>query len=257
MKPKLACAQFVARHGDVAANLARIDTLAGEAIRAGAELLVLPELAVTGYARPEIVTPLAEPIPGPSTERLAQLARHHRLALAAGVIERDPATDRLFNTMLLLDEQGAEVLRYRKVHLWDTEKAWATAGDDFPVASWHGIPVGQWICYDTRFPEGVRSLAKAGAVLALASAAWLGPAAEWELALRARAMDNGIFVAGSVHLGHAFHGTALIVEPHGTVLARGVDDQEGVICAEIDLEAVARFHARIPLLRHLRPDSYR
>lgn len=257
MKLKLACAQYVARHGDIAANLARIATLAAAAARAGAELLVLPELAVTGYARPEVVTPLAETIPGPSSAHLAQLAREHHLALAVGLVERDPASGALFNTMLLLDGTGAEVLRYHKVHLWDTEKAWATAGSDFPVATWRDITVGQWICYDTRFPEGVRSLAKAGAVLTFVSAAWLGPAEEWELALRSRAMDNGIFVAGSVHLGHAFHGTALIIDPHGTVIARGDAKEEGVICAEIDLSAVERFHARVPLLRHLRPDSYR
>jgi (R)-amidase len=159
--------------------------------------------------------------------------------------------------MLLLDAAGREVLRYRKVHLWDTEKTWATPGDAFPVAQWEGVTVGQWICYDSRFPEAARSLARAGARLALAGAAWLGPAEEWELALRSRAMDNGIFVAGSVHLGRAFHGTALIVDPHGTVLARGEPGREEVIHAEIDLELITRFHARLPLLQHLQPEAYR
>ncbi|MFI5356002.1 MAG: carbon-nitrogen hydrolase family protein [Opitutales bacterium] len=254
---RLACAQFTARAGDVAANLATIDSLAATAAQAGAGLLVLPELAVTGYARPGIVIPLAEPIPGPSTDRLAEVARTRGLALACGIIESEPSTGRLYNTMLLLDRDGRELLRYRKVHLWDTEKSWATAGAAFPVAPLGGLTVGQWICYDSRFPETARTLAKAGAQVALAAAAWLGPADEWELALRARAMDNGIFVAGSVHLGSAFHGTALIVDPHGRVLARGPAHGDAIISAELNPATITEFNQRLPLLSHLRPESYR
>jgi predicted amidohydrolase len=233
---RLACAQFTARNGDIAANLATIDRLAGEAARQGAALLVLPELAVTGYARPEVVAALAEPIPGPSARQMAATAIAHGIAL--------------------LDREGRECLRYRKVHLWDTEQAWAAPGDSFPVTSWHDTTVGLWICYDSRFPEAARTLAKAGAHLALAAAAWLGPAEEWELALRARAMDNGIFVAGSVHLGRSFHGEALIIDPHGRILARGRPGADEVIWADLDFSALERFHQRIPLLRHLRPEAY-
>jgi predicted amidohydrolase len=253
---RLACAQFTARNGDIAANLATIDRLAGEAARQGAALLVLPELAVTGYARPEVVAALAEPIPGPSARQMAATAIAHGIALATGVVERDEASGRLHNSMLLLDREGRECLRYRKVHLWDTEQAWAAPGDSFPVTSWHDTTVGLWICYDSRFPEAARTLAKAGAHLALAAAAWLGPAEEWELALRARAMDNGIFVAGSVHLGRSFHGEALIIDPHGRILARGRPGADEVIWADLDFSALERFHQRIPLLRHLRPEAY-
>jgi (R)-amidase len=253
---RLACAQVTARNGDIAANLATIGRLAGEAARQGAAMLVLPELAVTGYARPEVVGALAEPVPGPSTRQLAVIAGTNGIALAAGVVERDEVTGRLYNSMLLLDRDGRECLRYRKVHLWDTEKAWAAPGDTFPITNWHDTTVGLWICYDSRFPEAARTLAKAGAQLALAAAAWLGPADEWELALRSRAMDNGIFVAGSVHLGRAFHGEALIIDPHGRILARGRSGTDEVIRADLDFSALERFHQRIPLLRHLRPEAY-
>lgn len=253
---RVACAQYAAHNGDVAANLALISQLAAQAATAGAKLLVLPELGVTGYVRPERVPELAEPIPGPISESLAKLAREHRIAIAAGVAERE-ADGRLRNTFLLLDTGGRELLRYRKVHLWDTEKTWATPGEEFPVAQLGDITIGQWICYDNRFPETARSLAKAGAQLALSAAAWFGPAEEWELTLRARALDNGIFTAGSVLLGPHFHGTALIVNPHGTVLARGEPGVDQIITADIDLEAITRFHQRTPLLNHLRPQSYR
>ena len=257
MTLRLGCAQFTARNGDAAANLATIARLAATAARDRVALLVLPELAVTGYARPDIVAAAAEPVPGPATARLGAIAREHGIALATGLVERDGVTGLVYNTMLLLDRAGVECLRYRKVHLWDTERAWATAGDSFPVGRWEETPLGMWICYDSRFPEAARTLAKAGAELALVAAAWLGPAEEWELALRARAMDNGIFVAGSVHLGRHFHGTALIADPHGNILARGRPGEDSVISADLDFDAVKSFHQRIPLLRHLQPKSYR
>lgn len=253
---RIACAQYAACNGDVAANLDLISRLAAQAATAGAQLLVLPELGVTGYVRPELVPGLAEPIPGPISESLSALARHHQLAIAAGLAEREPG-GRLRNTMLLLGPDGGELLRYHKVHLWDTEKAWATPGDEFPVGQLGDLTIGQWICYDNRFPEAARSLAKAGAQLTLSAAAWFGPDEEWELTLRARALDNGIFTAGSVLLGPHFHGTALIVDPHGTVLARGEPGVDQIITAEIDPAAIARFHKRVPLLQHLRPQSYR
>lgn len=253
---RIACAQYAARNGDLAANLALITRLVEQAAATGAQLIVLPELAVSGYVRPELVPGLAEPIPGPSSEALAALARKHHIAIAVGLAERE-ADGQLRNTMLLLDATGRETLRYHKVHLWDTEKAWATPGDDFPVTQLGDFTVGQWICYDSRFPEAARSLAQAGAQLALSAAAWLGPDAEWELAMRARAMDNGIYAAGSVHLGPHFHGTALIIDPHGTVIARGQPGVDQIITADLDASAIARFHQRIPLLKHLRPDTYR
>jgi predicted amidohydrolase len=254
---RIACAQYAAKNGDPAANLTLIARFAEQAAAAGAKLLVLPELAVSGYVRPELVPGLAEPIPGPASTALAALAHQLGLALAVGLAERDPATGRRHNTMLLLDANGTELLRYHKVHLWDTEAAWATAGDNFRVAQLADLTVGQWICYDTRFPEAARTLARAGTQLALAASAWLGPAEEWELAMRARAMDNGIYTAGSVHLGHAFHGTALIIDPHGTVIARGEPDRDQIITADLDPGVLKKFHDRIPLLRHLRPEAYR
>ncbi|MCF7689045.1 MAG: carbon-nitrogen hydrolase family protein [Cephaloticoccus sp.] len=254
---RLGCAQFTARNGDTAANLATIARLAASAAKDGVQLLVLPELAVTGYARPEIVAAAAKPIPGPAFDALSAIAIGHGIALAAGLVESDPASGTVHNSMVLIASDGSERLRYRKVHLWDNEKAWATPGNIFPVAQYGGFPLGMWICYDNRFPEAARTLAKNGAHLALVAAAWLGPAAEWELSLRARAMDNGIYVGGSVHLGPNFNGVAMISDPHGNLIAQGEPGVDQVVTADLEHAQIESFHARIPLLKHLRPDSYR
>ena len=256
MSLRIGCAQYTAINGDVSANLATITRLAEQAAQDHVTLLVLPELGITGYGQPDKVAASAEPIPGPISQQLSTIAKQHGLAIAAGIAEKDPATGLLHNTMLLLDENGVEILRYRKVHLWDTEKSWATPGTGFPVATLQDTQVGLIICYDSRFPEAARSLAKNQAQLVLSCAAWFGPDEEWELALRSRAMDNGLFVAGSVLLGPHFHGVALIANPHGKVLAQGKPGEESVVTADIDLEVMKNFHDRVPLLKHLRPESY-
>ncbi len=99
--------------------------------------------------------------------------------------------------MVFLDSRGTLRSVYRKVHLWVTEKEWALPGSGFPAMTAGDMRLGMWICYDTRFPEAARTLARSGATLGLVGSAWFGPAEEWELALRARALDNGMFVAGA------------------------------------------------------------
>jgi len=256
MTLRIGCAQYTAINGDVSANLAKISRLAAQAAKDKVTLLVLPELGVTGYGQPDMVAAAVEPIPGPISQQLSAIARQHRLAIAGCIAEKDEQTGLKHNTMLLLDEDGVEILRYRKVHLWDTERSWATPGTGFPVATLQDTQIGMIVCYDTRFPESVRSLANNGAQLALSCAAWFGPDEEWELALRSRAMDNGIFVAGSVLLGPHFHGVALIADPHGKILAQGNPGEDSVVSADIDIDVMRNFHERVPLLEHLRPASY-
>jgi predicted amidohydrolase len=253
---RVACAQSRCHPGDVPANLRQIDRQAKEAASAGVALVVFPELMTTGYAAPEVVAPLAETIPGPVSEEIARIARRHGLALAIGLPEADDPVGLCHNTLLLTDADGREQLRYRKVHLWDTERSWARPGDGFPVREFLGLHLGAQICYDVRFPEGARSLALAGAQLILLATAWLGPVEEWELAVRSRALDNGIFVAASALQGDGFHGSSLIVDPHGTVLARGDPGVEQLVISEVDPAAVARFHQRVPLLQDRQPDCY-
>ena len=145
----------------------------------------------------------------------------------------------------------------RKAHLFGGEPRWASPADDARVFDLGGVRCGAWVCYDTRFPELARRLALDGATLGLVAAAWLGPVEEWELAVRARAMDNGIFVAAAALQGEGrgmtFRGTSLIADPHGRVIARAASG-DGVITAAYDEAAIAECRARLPLLEHRRAD---
>ena len=236
-----------------------MDVLARQASDRGAGILVLPELCLCGYPSAEAARGWAVPADGTEIDRLAELTRENRIALCFGFAEAAEGGI-LYNSMGFIDRTGTLRAVYRKVHLWVTEKEWATPGADFASVTDGDLRLGMWICYDTRFPETSRTLARAGATLGLVGSAWFGPPEEWELALRARALDNGMFVAGASVLGSfgaaPFRGASLIADPHGRVLAQAREGAEEVICAEYDDRAVQSFRSRLPLLSDLRPGAY-
>lgn len=257
---RIACGQFAAKPGDAAANVARMIDYAGQAQAQGCELILFPELMVTGYLSPERVLPLAEPLTGPSVRSLALAARQLGIAIAFGMAELDEARGARYNSLVIVDRAGQVAGVYHKMHLWDTERQWAEPGSEVLAVELDGVRYSGWICYDTRFPELARLGALAGAEVGLVSTAWLGPGEEWALALRARALDNGMFVAGSDIVGPdpalRCRGLSLIVGPKGNVLARAEPDSEGVICATLRQADLDAQRGRVPLLRHRRPALY-
>ncbi len=259
MKITIASGQFAPASGDIRHNVGVMSAMAGEAARAGASILVLPELCLCGYPAPGEARSRAVRCDGPEIARLRGCARDSGIALAFGFAE-SAADGTLRNSMAFVDAQGALAAVYRKVHLWVTETSWAVPGDTFDAFDALGQRLGMWICYDTRFPETARSLARAGITLALVGSAWFGPPEEWELALRSRALDNGIYVAGAALLGSSggapFRGESMIVDPHGTVLARAGTRGREIVAAEYDTAVVEGFRVRLPLLTDLRPGCY-
>jgi predicted amidohydrolase len=259
LKITLACGQFAPVAGGIQQNTERMRTLTREAVRNGAAILVLPELCLCGYPPAADAQGWAVPAAGPEIALIAGCARQNRIALCFGFAEAAPG-HRLYNSMGFLDSSGEVRAVYRKVHLWVTEKEWATPGPGFQAMNQGDLRLGMWICYDTRFPETARTLAQAGATLGLVGSAWFGPPEEWELAVRSRALDNGMFVAGASVLGSfgaaPFRGSSLVADPHGRVLARAREGVEEVICAEYDDGVVESFRSRLPLLSDLRPGAY-
>jgi predicted amidohydrolase len=254
----VACAQFVCAQGDIPRNTSLMIEMAEQAARMRARVVVFPELCLSGYCAPSEAARLAVSADGPEVSRLHAAAREAGVAMCFGLPER--AADGLYNSMAFLDTDDDPPVVYRKIHLWMTERGWAAEGKRLVSFGLNGLRCGMWICYDSRFPEAARALAVQGVTLALVGSAWFGPAAEWELALRARALDNGIFVAGAAVQGSfrdaRFHGESLIVDPHGNVLARAsAVKEECVIAAECDGRIVDAFRKRLPLLKDMRPAS--
>ena len=257
---RVACGQFSAVGGDRTSNLEAMKRLTRDASADGCDLILFPEMAVTGYLPPKEMPKLAENAVGPSREFMSSVARDHGIGIVYGFPEIIAGHERKANTFLMLGKDGEEVGRYRKIHLWDTEAEWCEPGKEIPLFKFGGASISGWICYDTRFPELARMEALAGAELMLVPTAWLGPPTEWKLALRARALDNTCFVAGSDLInqvdGLICRGLSLIVGPHGEILAEAEPGVDCFIAATLDPESMTSQRARVPLKRDRMPELY-
>lgn len=256
---------------DVEANLSQALELARAAVNAGAELVVLPEM-VEYHGDKDGVAAIKTDIPGPISDRFAAFAQEASVWLLAGSIHENIAgSDRTYNTSVLFDSTGAEVARYRKIHLYDVhipgrveakESATIAPGDEIVTADINGRKAGLTICYDLRFPELFRELANRGAELIFLPAAFtlFTGKDHWETLIRARAIENQCFMLASGQQGvdrngKATYGRSMIVDPWGTVLATAPDGP-GFALANLDFENLTRIREELPSLANQRQEVF-
>lgn len=230
--------------------LQRLDAAAAQARAQGAELLITPELYLTGYAiGADRVATLAEPADGPLAQAVAAIAQHHSIAIVYGYPERNP-TGKPFNAAQAVGPDGVRLMVYRKTHLFgDLDRAQFSAGDTASqVFNWRGWRLGLLICYDVEFPEAVRSLALQGADAVLVPTAnMVGFEEVQNLLVPARACENRLFVAyanacgseGAVHYG----GLSTVAGAQGAALARA-DREPDLLLVTLEQSALrgARQH---------------
>ncbi|MEE1621911.1 nitrilase-related carbon-nitrogen hydrolase [Zafaria sp. Z1313] len=246
---------------DVEANLRAIDDAAGSAAADGAELLLLPEYATFEKAELDAdCARVAEPLDGPVATRLAATARRHGLFLVAGVLEAGDGPAGAYNTLVAFGPDGGLLASYRKAHLFDAQ---GYAESDFidaapepeaVVVELAGVRCGLMICYDLRFPEHARALSDAGAQVLLVAASWVpgrGKLAQWQALLAARAIENGMFVAGACQAVPHSVGHSALVDPMGTGLA-GLGPAAGLALADADLRRIASTRRLFPMHRQRR-----
>jgi predicted amidohydrolase len=265
----LAAAIQLCAGSDKHANWETAARLVRTAAHAGAHLIVLPEVFSWRGARDDEHA-AAEPIPGPTTDRLAALARELRVHLVGGsILERVAGAPKVFNTCVVFDPDGARVAAYRKLHLFDVEIPGQVSiresdtrqpGDRPVVVSTALAPLGVSICYDLRFPELYRRLANDGATVVCIPSAFTFPtgAAHWEVLLRARAVENQVYVIAPNQIGRSpsgvfDYGHSMIVDPWGTPIARA-SNHDAAIVAPIDLDYLRRVRRELPCLAHRRLD---
>jgi predicted amidohydrolase len=265
---KLACVQNCAV-ADVDENIRIAARLTREAVARGAGIACLPEYFSGVTLRDGLLHPAAfAEQRHPVLQAFADLARETRAWLLLGSLGILAGDGRTFTRGYLLDPSGAVAARYDKIHMFDVEltagaplrESATIAPGDCAVAADTGLcTIGLTICYDLRFPHLYRRLAQAGAgVLAIPAAfTRVTGEAHWHVLARARAIENGCYVAapcqyGTLPGGAECFGHSLIIDPWGRVLADG-GMEEGIVIAELDLAEVSRARARIPALSHDRP----
>ena len=258
---------------DIAANLTRAHELIGRAAAAGAGLVVLPEVfAFIGHDIGEQLSVCEDEGTGTIQDFLTAQAQAHGVWLVGGTFPlRAPQPDRAYAACVLYNPQGKRVAVYRKIHLFDvhvsdtgedySESNVFAPGDEVVVADTPFGRCGLAVCYDLRFPELFRAMLDQGVdfvVLPSAFTAATGQA-HWETLLRARAIENLTYVVaanqtGSHANGRKTWGHSMVVSPWGKVIA-GLDTDEGIAGAEIDLASQARVRKEFPCTDHRRLKS--
>lgn len=272
MDPVMVAAVQLSSGVDSANNVKDAIALVNVAADRGATHIQLPEYF--NYLGPaKGFGDVAESIPGPTTVQMADVASSRNVTLHIGsLLEISPTPGKFFNTSVVINSTGHIVATYRKIHLFDVDIPGAVAqresdfiapGRDLVMVNVDGVRLGLSVCFDLRFPEMYRELARSGAdVLAIPAAfnAVTGRA-HWEILIRSRAIENHAFVVAAAQVGTTDEGIAtfghsLIIDPWGEILAESTNVGPDVITAVLDLHEVTKRRQQIAVMDYRRTDLY-
>lgn len=234
------------------------------------DFVILPEMFCCPY-QTENFPIYAEKEGGPSWQAMSDYARKYHIYLIAGSMPEADDVGNVYNTSYIFDRDGKQIGKHRKAHLFDInvkngqyfkESDTLTSGDHATVFDTEFGKMGVMICYDIRFPEFARTMALDGARMIFVPAAFnmtTGPA-HWELTFRARALDNQIYMLGcaparDTQAGYISWGHSIVTDPWGKVMKQ-LDEKEGILIEEMDLDQEDQIREQLPLLKHRKSEMY-
>ncbi|MEW9671119.1 carbon-nitrogen hydrolase family protein [Ammoniphilus sp. 3BR4] len=262
---KVAIAQLTSSL-DKTSNLQKAVEYISRAKGLGADFVILPEIymAATTPGCGVLPSEVAEPLDGPFVTGLAEAARENQIYVICGMFESTVREDnRAYNTTVFLNRSGELIQSYRKTHLYDAfsyqeSKTVAPGENPYEVVETEFGKIGLMVCYEVRFPEIARQFALQGADILFMPSGWVaGPMKEdhWETLIRARAIENTMFICAADLVGSIFSGQSLIVDPMGVVVSRA-GEEESLIIADLDLSRVQRVRQKLPSVGHRRTEFY-
>jgi len=255
-----------ARVGETQQNLDKITTFVKKARKAASDIICFPELSITGYSNHAVVSDIAEPIPGPVSEALSNLAVLNDLLVLAGMAEKGD-NGRIYATHMIAMPDGKMGI-YRKSHIPPPEKEIYSPGNTIPTFTFKESAFGIQLCYDTHFPELSTKMAIRGAeILFMPHASPRGLAIDkhrsWMRHLTARAFDNSVFVVACNQTGYngkglTFPGNAVVLDPAGNIIGQSLSSRETMILVDLKAETFdtirsKRMHFFLP---NRRPELY-
>ena len=234
------------------------------------DFVILPEMFCCPY-QTENFPIYAEKEGGPVWQQLSGYAKQYGIYLIGGSMPEKDAEGNVYNTSYIFDREGKQIGKHRKVHLFDIdvkggqtfkESDTLTAGDSDTVFDTEFGKIGVMLCFDIRFPELSRMMVNDGAKVIFVPAAFnmtTGPA-HWELSFRTRALDNQIYMVGcaparDVSAGYISWGHSIVIDPWGRVTGM-LDENEGILLAELDMDYEEQVREELPLLKSRRKDIY-
>ncbi|WP_462408712.1 carbon-nitrogen family hydrolase [Neobacillus sp. Marseille-QA0830] len=257
---KIACVQMNIAFAEPEKNFIAVEEYTKKAVKAGADVVVFPEMWNTGYALDQLDR-LAD-VNGAETKKLlSHLSKTLNVNIVGGSVSTQKA-DGFYNTMYAADRSGIIVAEYDKAHLFKLmdEHLFMNEGQHKNLFALDNIPCGGLICYDLRFPEWFRTHILGGAKIMFIPAEWPQPRVDhWQLLLQARAIENQCYVVAVNRVGsdpnNQFNGQSMVVAPWGDLLLSG-NSEEGIFYTDIDLNEVERVRSTIPIFQDRRIDLY-
>lgn len=250
-------------------SLIQAESMVREAATGGASIVIFPEMFSCIY-RHEYFSKMAEPLEGETYQALSRWAREYDVLLVGGSFP-EKGNGKLYNTCCIFDRDGSLLDVYRKAHLFDVDLKGSVSfkesdsfapGNDYCVVDTDFGKIGIAICFDIRFPEYIRGLARRGAEVIVFPSQFSVPTgkAHWELMNRARAVDNECWIIGSQAAcdpEESFRcwGHSMVVSPYGELVSEA-DETEQILFADIDLNEVDRVRSELPTFKKLREDLY-
>ncbi len=267
----VAVAQMKPQLGEAEENLVKMSELISRiASQQRVDLIVFPELITSGYELGVRFTELAQRIPGPAVNLIAQRANEYGVYIAFGMVTKEKVESVIYNSAIIVGPDGELLDIYNKIHLRGEERMAFREGFKMPVVDTEFGAVGMMIGYDLAFPEVARSLVLDGAEILCVLANWEAAAMdEWKTYLRARAYENAVFIVGANRVGEdvtvTFGGESMVVGPRGQIYASlaGETDpdtgapMEGFAVARIDLDEVRRSREEFQLIQNRQPPVYK
>ncbi len=259
---KAAILQMKVALGEPEKNIATLYRLAAQAMQQHPDVLLLPELWPSGFY-PHPVLAYADADGHQTREILSGLARKYQVNIVGGTVA-NAIGDKVFNTSYIFDRRGQLVTTYHKTHLFSPsgEDKDFTAGDQLVTFTLDGIKCGILVCYDVRFPEAARQLALAGIAVLFIPAAWpLKRLIHWQTLIRARAIENQLFVAtcnaaGTDGSDQQLAGHSAIIDPWGEILATA-DEDETILHGNLRLAIQAQIKDSMNIFGDRRPQLYK
>ena len=267
----IATVQMKPRLGEAEENLVKMSEMISRiASQQRIDLIVFPELVTSGYELGLRFTELAQRVPGPTVNLMAQRANEYGIYIAFGMVTKEKVESVLYNSAILVGPDGELVDVYNKIHLKGEERMAFREGYKLPVAETEVGNIGMMIGYDLAFPEVARSLALDGAEVLVCLANWeAGQIDEWKTYVRSRAYENSVYVAAANRVGEDvtlnFGGESMVVGPRGQIYASLADEtdpetgapMEGFSVARIDLDEVRKFREEYQFIQTRQPATYR
>lgn len=257
---KIAGIQFAAQQQEKERNTEKAIQMIRHAVKSGAQIVVTPEAALTGYCDGDAERKMAEPIPGPTTEKFAALAKELGVYILVGFSEIKD--EQIYNTIAAIDKTGELMGVMRKVHinLYETQHGWRN-GSDFPVWQFEtetgSMTAGIMICYDRELPESARLLMLKGADVIFNPLSTTSPVSEiHRCLLRTRAFENEVYVFMVNHAAPRQNGHSMAIDHEGTI-TKELGEDEDLLIYEVDLDRLNQYRKNgIYGKHHRRPELY-